>query len=91
MVSNLPTEYSCNIVLFQFAHPSNVYFSINYDKNCSNEIKLTDLVNRVPFDDRINYEADMSDLNITLVQNYLKEVKSSLYKKSKTGDFLEVC
>lgn len=55
------------------------------------EKDLFNLVNRVPFDDRINYEADMSDLNITLVQNYLKEVKSSLYKKSKTGDFLEVC
>ena len=47
MVSNLPTEYSCDIVLFQCAHPSNVYFSINYDKNCSNEIKLTDLVDDV--------------------------------------------
>lgn len=33
----------------------------------------------------------MSDLNITLIQNYLKEIKSSLYEKSKTGDFVEVC
>ena len=33
----------------------------------------------------------MYDLNITLIQNYLKEVKSSLYEKSKTGDFVEVC
>jgi ATP-dependent DNA helicase RecG len=33
----------------------------------------------------------MSDLNITLIQNYLKEIKSSLYEKSKTGDFIEVC
>ena len=30
-------------------------------------------------------------MNITLVQNYLKEVKSSLYEKAKTGDFVEVC
>ena len=33
----------------------------------------------------------MSDLNITLIQNYLKEIKSSLYEKAKTGDFIEVC
>ena len=30
-------------------------------------------------------------MNITLIRNYLKEVKSSLYEKSKTGDFGEVC
>ena len=30
-------------------------------------------------------------MNSTLIQNYLKEVKSSLYEKSKTGDFIEVC
>jgi len=33
----------------------------------------------------------MSDLNIMLIQNYLKEVKSSLYEKSKTGDLVEMC
>ena len=30
-------------------------------------------------------------MNITLIQNYLKEINSSLYEKSKTGDFVEVC
>ena len=30
-------------------------------------------------------------MNITLIQNYMKEIKSSLYEKSKTGDFVEVC
>lgn len=52
---------------------------------------MFNLANRVPFDDRVNHKAEMSDLNITLIQNYLKEVKSSLYEKSKTGDFIEVC
>ena len=28
-------------------------------------------------------------MNITLIQNYLKEIKSSLYEKSKTDDFLK--
>ena len=39
----------------------------------------------------MNHEAEMSDLNIALIQNYLKEVKSWLYEKSKAGDFVEVC
>ncbi len=55
------------------------------------EKDLFNLANRVPFDDRVNYQAEMSDLNITLIQNYLKEIKSSLYEKSKTGEFVEVC
>ena len=49
------------------------------------------LANRVPFDDRVNHQADLSDLNITLIQSYLKEIQSSLYEKAKTGDFAELC
>ncbi len=72
---------------------------IYYIRKASNSVEPSDdeqkdlfqLANRVPFDDRINHQADMSDLNITLIQNYLKEVGSSLYEKSKTGDFVEVC
>ena len=55
------------------------------------EKDLFALANRVPFDDRINHQADISDLNITLIQNYLKEVNSSLYEQSQTGNFVEVC
>lgn len=72
---------------------------IYYIRKASNTVKSSDdeekdlfnLANRVPFDDRVNHQAEISDLNITLIQNYLKEVKSSLYEKSKTGDFVEVC
>ena len=39
-----------------------------------------------PFDD---HQAELEDLNITL--NYLKEIGSSLYEKSKLGDFTELC
>ena len=55
------------------------------------EKDLFALANRVPFDDRLNHHADISDLNITLVQNYLKEVNSSLYEKAQRGNFEEVC
>lgn len=72
---------------------------IHYIRKASNTVEpsndeekdLFNLANRVPFDDRVNHQAEISDLNITLLQNYLKEVKSSLYEKSKTGDFWDVC
>lgn len=72
---------------------------IHYIRKSSNSVEPTDdeekdlfnLANRVPFDDCVNHKAEMSDLNITLIQNYVKEVKSSLYEKLKTGDFIEVC
>ena len=55
------------------------------------EKDLFNLANRVPFDDRINHQAEITDLNITLIQNYLREIGSSLYEKSITGDFTELC
>lgn len=72
---------------------------IHYIRKASNTVEPSDdeekdlfnLANRVPFDDRVNHQAEMSDLNITLIRNYLKEIKSSLYEKAKTGDFIEVC
>ncbi len=72
---------------------------IHYIRKSSNSIEPSDddekdlfnLANRVPFDDRVNHQAEMTDLNITLIQSYLKEVKSSLYEKSKTCDFVELC
>ena len=72
---------------------------IHYIRKASNTVEPSDdeekdlfsLANKVPFDDRVNHQAEISELNITLIQNYLKEVKSSLYEKSKNGDFIEVC
>lgn len=52
---------------------------------------LFQLANKVPFDDRVNHHAEMTDLNITLVQSYLKEVNSTLFDKLKTEDFVNIC
>ena len=52
---------------------------------------LYTLSNNVPFDDRINHEAELEDLNITLIQSYLKEVGSSLYEESKSMNFTDLC
>jgi len=52
---------------------------------------LYSLANNVPFDDRVNHFAELNDLNITLIQQYLREVGSSLYQESGQMDFAELC
>lgn len=52
---------------------------------------LYNLANNIPFDDRVNHEADLADLNISLIQSYLKEVGSTLYESSSTMDFADLC
>ena len=56
------------------------------------EIKdLFALANRTPFDDRVNHEAELSDLNYTLIKAYLREIGSSLYETADTMDFADLC
>ena len=72
---------------------------VHYIRKASNTVAPSDdeekdlfnLANRVPFDDRVNHQAEITDLNITLIQNYLREIGSSLYEKSLIGDFTELC
>ena len=53
---------------------------IFYIRKMSNTVEPSDdevkdlfsLANKIPFDDRVNHQAEISDLNITLIQNYLK-------------------
>lgn len=52
---------------------------------------LYTLANNVPFDDRINHQAEVADLNLTLIKEYLHEVGSSLYADADTMDFTELC
>lgn len=48
---------------------------------------LCTLANNVPFDGCINHEAEVSDLSLTLIKEYLHEVGSSLYVEADTLDF----
>ena len=52
---------------------------------------LFSLSNVIPFDDRVNHFAELTDLNITLIQSYLKEINSSLFEESKRMDFVDLC
>lgn len=44
----------------------------------------------IPFDDRPNLAADVSDLDIGLMRSYLKEIGSSLYEHSLSIDALDI-
>ena len=52
---------------------------------------LYNLANNVPFDDRINHEANIDDLNPVLVKSYLKEIGSTLYSEFDSLPFETVC
>ena len=52
---------------------------------------LFSLANKVPFDDRVNHQAELSDLNITLIKSYLHEIGSSLEAEVDTMKFEDLC
>lgn len=45
----------------------------------------------IPFDDRINETADLQELNITLIQQYLRETNNARYHKAGDMDFYSLC
>jgi len=53
--------------------------------------KLYELANKVPFDDRVNPQASINELNLSLIQSFLKEVGSKLYQQSSKMSFEELC
>lgn len=50
-----------------------------------------ELTARIPFDDRINQKATINDIELRLVQAYLKEVMSTLYEESTRISFADLC
>lgn len=53
--------------------------------------ELYDMARTVPFDDVMNHEAEIRDLKLPLIQNYLYEIKSDLLKESENMDFIDLC
>jgi ATP-dependent DNA helicase RecG len=53
--------------------------------------KLFELANKIPFDDRINPQASINELSLSLMQSFLKEVGSKLYEQSSNIPFDELC
>lgn len=53
--------------------------------------ELYSLSNKVPFDDRINHEAELSNLNINLIRQYLTSVESRMVSDLDSKPLIEIC
>lgn len=55
------------------------------------ERRLLELTARIPFDDRINHQSGLEDLDLKLIQAYLRQIKSALYEESSKMSFVDLC
>jgi len=70
-----------------------------YIRKCSSTViakndelkELIELTAKVPFDDRINHHATLEDINLSLIQAFLKKVNSKLLEDSKNIPLDELC
>jgi ATP-dependent DNA helicase RecG len=53
--------------------------------------RLNELSVRIPFDDRVNHQATINDLDLGIIRSYLQEINSELFKESATMPFVELC
>ena len=65
--------------------------SVSKIANPIEEKQLLSLSETIPFDDRINYHAELSDLSPLLVKAFLNEVKSDLALEADTIPFADLC
>ncbi len=54
-------------------------------------LKLIELTAKVTFDNRINQQATLDDINLTNIATFLKEIKSSLYEDIPKMPFADLC
>jgi ATP-dependent DNA helicase RecG len=55
------------------------------------ERRLIELSNKIPFDDRINHQTDISDLSLPLILGFLNAAKSDLYEEATQISFSDLC
>lgn len=53
--------------------------------------QLQELTARIPFDDRVNNQAKINDLDLGLIQAHLQAVNSDLYAESTKMDLPDIC
>jgi len=53
--------------------------------------RLQELTARIPFDDRIHQQAQVNDLDLGLIREFLQEVKSDLFEESQNLSFPDLC
>ena len=59
--------------------------------NHQEEKELIGLSATVPFDDRINHQASLEDIDLGLVRTHLQRVKSKLFETAAKMDFKQLC
>lgn len=65
-------------------------FSSSVIASAQEEKELFYVSSNIPFDDRPNLAADMTDLDIALLRSHLKEIGSDLYQYSLSKDVLDI-
>ena len=65
--------------------------SVSKIANATEEKQLLSLSENIPFDDRLNYNAELSDLSPLLVKAFLKEIKSELAQEADKIPFEQLC
>jgi len=53
--------------------------------------RLQELTARIPFDDRVNNQATLRDLDLGLIREYLQEINSDLFEDSAAMSFPDLC
>ncbi len=53
--------------------------------------RLHEMANQVPFDDRIRHQADLKDLQLGIIKDFLRDVKSDLVTESDKIPFEQLC
>jgi ATP-dependent DNA helicase RecG len=59
--------------------------------NDQDKQKLHELAAKIPFDDRINHQASLNDLKLSLIKEFLQEIDSPLYEQVDGVPFAELC
>ena len=65
--------------------------TIKVKEGSEDERRLLELTARIPFDDRINHQSSLKDLDLRLIQAHLREVMSALYEESSKIPFRDLC
>ncbi len=66
-------------------------FSSTKKANREEERQLLELAAKVPFDDRINHQAELDDLKLPRIQSFLQEIKSDLFRDVTKIPFADLC
>lgn len=65
--------------------------TVKVKESSEDERRLLELTARVPFDDRINHQASLEDLDLRLIQAHLRQIMSALYEESSKIHFRGLC